>query len=427
MTHPDDVARLREIKRLLERIQRLPTIAGMPANGLLDEPVNGLDTARHDGPANGFRNGHAGGHAGRQSGRADAFADRHLGPPHPSAAADLAPEPEPAGPPPRDPLPPPFDPVHGDGGRSDYWAADPMDDPAYDPADAPVAGSRALVLTRASAGGGLGFSPWVFIAATAVNTIVAAVLAVVITLGLARREQAPAETAKVAVAVKPSADGQSPADQAVPRPVELLPVGSAKEPLRLEAMKPARLPFVVRPDEAAQDSFILVLTGLPANATLSGAGRMGADTWHLSPGALQRLEIVVPEWSAAVYEVGVELRRTNGVLAAQTKLWLAVPPPPAPTPTSVSLDEAALKEMVRTGDKLLSRGDVVAARAMYERAAAMGSAPAALAMGTTYDPRRLWALGVFGMVGNKDRARQWYERADELGHPEAKARIKALQ
>ena len=66
---------------------------------------------------------------------------------------------------------------------------------------------------------------------------------------------------------------------------------------------------------------------------------------------------------------------------------------------------------------------------MYEKAAAMGSAQAALAMGATYDPRRLWALGVFGMVGNKERARHWYRRADELGHPEARRigrRCKAL-
>jgi TPR repeat protein len=70
---------------------------------------------------------------------------------------------------------------------------------------------------------------------------------------------------------------------------------------------------------------------------------------------------------------------------------------------------------------------VAAARALYERAAAMGSAQAALALGATYDPRRLWALGVFGMVGNKDRARKWYQRAEELGHPEAKSRISALK
>jgi hypothetical protein len=57
----------------------------------------------------------------------------------------------------------------------------------------------------------------------------------------------------------------------------------------------------------------------------------------------------------------------------------------------------------------------------------MGSAEAALAMGTTFDQRRLWSRGVFGMVGDKDRARHWYQRADDLGHPEAKARINALQ
>ena len=421
MKHPDDVARLREIKRLLERIQRLPRLAAMPIHGhmsgSMNGPMNGLDTAHHAGSAYGGRNGYAGGHADWDADyhEDDDESDGHVGPPHPTAEMGPAPEPArgPAGLPPLDPLPPAFDPAHGDSWRSDYWAADPIDHPRGD--------SRALVPTRSSAGGGLGISPWVFIAATAVNTVLAAGLAVVIALGMARRETAPVETAKVAVVVKPA--GQS--DPAVPRPLELLPVGSASEPLRLEALKPARLPFVVRPEEAVQDSYILVLTGLPAKAALSGASQLGTDTWHLPPGALQRLEIVVPEWSATVFEVGVELRHTNGVVAAQSKLWLEVPPPSAPT--GASPDKAALKEMVREGDKLLSRGDVVAARAMYERAAAMGSAPAALAMGTTYDPRRLWGLGVFGMVGNKERARQWYQRADELGHPDAKARLRALQ
>jgi hypothetical protein len=407
MSHPDDVARLREIKRLLDRIQRLPRIAAMPMNGPSAEPP--LEQVATGGPANGLLNGHF---------------DRRpaaIGPPHPIAEMDL--EPELAHKPVSglgsldaqlDPLPASFDArqrEEQDEARSDYWASDHA---ASEP--------RALVLARPPAAGGLGISPWVFIVATAVNTVVAAVLAIVITLGVARRDAGPVETEKVALAVKPAAEGQP---EPVPRPVELPPVGSAKQPLRLEALKPARLPFEIRPVEAMQDSYILLLTGLPANATLAGASRMGADSWHLPAGALQRLEIVVPEWSATVYEVGVELRRTNGAVAARSKLWLSVPPPP--TPTGASLDEAALKELVRSGDKLLSRGDVAAARAIYERAAAMGSAQAALAMGTTFDPRQLWALGVFGMVGNRDRARAWYQRADELGHPDAKARIVALQ
>jgi hypothetical protein len=43
-------------------------------------------------------------------------------------------------------------------------------------------------------------------------------------------------------------------------------------------------------------------------------------------------------------------------------------------------------------------------------------------LGSTYDPRLLWSRGVVGMVGNRERARQWYSRARELGYPDAKKR-----
>jgi hypothetical protein len=82
--------------------------------------------------------------------------------------------------------------------------------------------------------------------------------------------------------------------------------------------------------------------------------------------------------------------------------------------------------LLAKADRLLEKGDIVAARAVYQRAAEMGSAAAALTLGATYDPNRLWSLGALGMVGNRDRARQWYARASELGHPEAKVRLLAL-
>jgi hypothetical protein len=366
MSTPDDATRLREIQRLLERIQQLPHVAGLPGNGL----PNGY----HDLPRG---------------------PTAEPGPPHDLIALSI------------DPVAPPL--------------LDPSDR-EHERQDLP----RALVPVpqqRPSAG----VAPWVFVVATAVNTVIAAVLAVVITLGVARRDQPPAAAEKVAAAPMPFRPAaESPRlEPPPPRHVELLAIGSPAEPLRLEALKPARLPLQVRPLEAMQESYILILSGLPANTALSGASRMGADSWLLSPGTLQQLEIVVPEWSASMIEVRAELRRTNGAVVAQSKLWLAVPPPPAPQGTALS--ESAIKEMVKNGDRLLSRGDVAAARALYEKAAAMGSAQAALALGSTYDPRRLWSLGVFGMVGNKERAQQWYRRAAELGHPEAKARIAALQ
>jgi hypothetical protein len=369
MTNPEDVARLREIKRLLDRIQQLPNIAGMPANGAL----------------NGF----------------------HPEPPRPPPPAlALAPDPELD----LDPDPTTERPV--------LSAELPrFGTPARDGSDT----SRALVPVEPRARTGV--SPWVFVIATVANAAIAAVLAVVITLGMARRDAPPPEAEKVAVSAAPVPE--PPREPPAPRLVELLPIGAPGEPLRLEVAKAMRLPLQVRPEEAVQESFILILSGLPAKARLTGASRMGADSWLLPPGALQQIELVVPEWSASVIEVGMELRRTNGTVVAQSMAWLAVPPPQVPEGTK--LDESAVKELVRSGDRLLGRGDVTAARALYERAAAMGSAQACLALGSTYDPRRLWSLGVYGMAGNKERARHWYERARQLGHPEAKERIAALR
>jgi hypothetical protein len=419
MSNPDEVAKLREIKRLLDRIQQLPHIAAAGAGngvhngylaGSLHSPAADDGNGVHDGyyadsryaPAagNGVYNGF---HADVSDAPATAASN--------GAHGGLYPQARPSSAVVHDPEPPPF-------------PAGSLSSLAFRE-ERHIGEARALVPIQTSATTGI--SPWVFVTATAVNTIIAAVLAVVITLGVGRRESG--EVAPAAMAGKEDArTAAKPKHLAEPvlvRPIDLLPIGSRSEPLRLEAMKPSRFPLEVRPEEAMQASYILVLTGLPANATLSGATRMGSDSWLMAPGALRQLEITVPEWSASVIELGVELRHANGTVAAQGKAWLAVPPPPVPQ--GAKLDQTAIKDLLQRGDRLLGRGDVAAARAVYERAAALGSAQAALVLGSTYDPGRLWSLGVFGMVGSKERARHWYQRADQLGHPEAKDRLKALR
>jgi hypothetical protein len=210
------------------------------------------------------------------------------------------------------------------------------------------------------------------------------------------------------------------------RAVDMRQIGSPEQPLRAEPRKPARLPLQLQPEDAGLDTFILVLAGAPTGTTLSGASRIGSDTWLLPPNSASRLEITIPEWSASVYEIAMELRRTNGVVAAQSKAWIAVPPPNAQSPVGTRVDEAAARDLVSRGDQLLDRGDVVGARGAYQRAAEMGNGAGALALGSTYDPNLLWSLGALGMVGNKERARQWYSRADTLGHPDAKNRLRVL-
>lgn len=301
---------------------------------------------------------------------------------------------------------------------------------------APAGHTEEFLAGRSGSGRNATLSPWLFVLATALNTIVVAVLAVVITLGVVRQgaqyepplakgpSNAGPRAADFAAAAPPP--GNPTQIMSLTRGMELQTIGSPDRPLRLQALRPARFPLQIQPDEAQQETFILVLSGLPARTTLSGAERISSDSWLLQPGSIGKLVITVPEWSASPIEVGIELRRTTGEIAARSKAWFALSAPQQSAAAGTTVDQAALKEVTLRGDQLLSRGDVVAARALYLRAAEMGSGPAALALGTTFDPNRLWSLGVFGMVGNKERAQQWYTRADQLGHPEAKARLKTL-
>jgi hypothetical protein len=273
-------------------------------------------------------------------------------------------------------------------------------------------------------------SPWLFVMATALNTMVASVLAVIITLGVVRQERAdslPRDAtlasayARPAVAVRETTLPSAPLQQ-----ISVPPIGSPSQPLRLEPQKPTSLPLQIRPEEAANDPFILTLSGAPAGTILSGAIQMSSDTWFLSPGSANLLEITLPEWSTSVFEMTIALRRTNGLMAAQTKAWLAVPPPASRLPASPKIDDAAAKDFLARANRLLDKGDIVGARTIYQRAAELGSGSAALALGATYDPNRLWSLGVLGLLGNRERARQWYLRASEMGNLEAKDRLAAL-
>jgi len=321
---------------------------------------------------------------------------------------------------------PPYSPPHAPRGSSRQ--ADQQDAPfdSYEGAALKRARSRAPSI-----------SPWLFVMATALNTMVASILAVIITLGVVRQERSEVRSdvpprdaalasayARPAVAVRSETAAPSVAWQQI----SLRPIGAPNQPLRLEPQRPAQLSLPIEPEEAANEPFILALSGAPPGTLLSGATQISSDTWFLSPGSANRLEIALPEWSTSVFEITLTLRRTNGLLAAQTKAWITVPPPPSrlPVPASPKIGEATVRDLVARADRLLEKGDIVGARAIYQRAAELGDASAALALGATYDPNRLWSLGALGLVGNKERAKQWYQRASELGHREAKARLSAL-
>jgi type II secretory pathway predicted ATPase ExeA len=98
-------------------------------------------------------------------------------------------------------------------------------------------------------------------------------------------------------------------------------------------------------------------------------------------------------------------------------------PPAAPVASAPQLD---LGLLLSRGNAMLALGDISAARLFYERAAALGSAGAATALGNTYDAAFLASIQAKGIVADQAAALVWYRKAAALGDTEAARQLNRL-
>jgi TPR repeat protein len=82
--------------------------------------------------------------------------------------------------------------------------------------------------------------------------------------------------------------------------------------------------------------------------------------------------------------------------------------------------------LLSRGDAMVALGDVVAARLLYQRAAALGSARAATAVGKTYDPRFLASIHASGIAADRTVAAAWYRKGAASGDTEGADRLAGL-
>src|SRR5262245_28057388 len=97
------------------------------------------------------------------------------------------------------------------------------------------------------------------------------------------------------------------------------------------------------------------------------------------------------------------------------------------TKASRVLDPEEIKLFMKQGEQFIAAGDVVTARIVFQRAAEAGDANAAMALGATYDPIVLANLGVAGLGANVEKARIWYQKAENLGSTDATRRLAILE
>ena len=93
---------------------------------------------------------------------------------------------------------------------------------------------------------------------------------------------------------------------------------------------------------------------------------------------------------------------------------------------ATQLDAEEIAALINRGTDSLKSGELVSARLLLRRAAEAGSASAALMLGTTFDPLVIQQLGAIGVVPDVAQARQWYEKAVELGSDAASQRLAKL-
>jgi hypothetical protein len=218
-----------------------------------------------------------------------------------------------------------------------------------------------------------------------------------------------------------------------------------------------------------------IITGFAPGTTLSMGEGYGSNAWRVTVGDLPKLQAHLPQNYSGSMDLVVELRRGDAMVidrrsirfeAANPKLALATmgrPQQPAPvqgigpasiqtpsrsgeetviaalprntTPPAVEepaapparqMDPAEIAVLMKRGEELVKTGDLAGARLLLQRAADARHAGAAFALATTYDPIMLKQMPVLGVSGDVKLARQWYERARDLGIREATGRLEAL-
>jgi hypothetical protein len=153
---------------------------------------------------------------------------------------------------------------------------------------------------------------------------------------------------------------------------------------------------------------------VPKTALPEGTASIKLDAGHTSMPVLKPAQ---PEASASADLKGgqgsVPLSKSAlPEVTASVQVDAGHPPMPPMEPS-----EAAL--LLQKGRDLVRSGDISAARLVFQRLADSGSAEAALALASTYNPDYLAAHHFVGMRGDRATARALYQRAKELSSADA--------
>jgi hypothetical protein len=253
-----------------------------------------------------------------------------------------------------------------------------------------------------------------------------------------------------------AADGIRVAQQAEPR----ITVAST---ILAESATQASLAIAVGPSDTLPPNSFIRLRGLPPRVSLSVGHAITSGVWAIPLFGLTTLKVNIPAGVLGRSEIVVSLVTIDGTQLAEANTALVVgpsamlnpasgpglaaaepksagaPAPPVPIPASRSQRgtppsapvlsaeaRAHAEHMLAQGERYLEQGNITPARQFFRKAAEAGLARGAIRLATTYDPVELRRMKAQGALADAAEARKWYERARDLGAPDAEERLARL-
>lgn len=231
----------------------------------------------------------------------------------------------------------------------------------------------------------------------------------------------------------------------------------------------ARLPIKLTPDNAVPSQAMVLIRGLPASVRLNHGRNFASGVWAVKHSVLDDLRIVAAPDIREDTHLVVSLVTLDGNYLSNVLARLRIVPPVASAeaasdaqqapgsedqsratdvlPTlALEPDERAaagsrpdatasltgeqpadpldltdqdvekILKLMQKGDQYLFEGKIAAARRFYQYVAEMGWPDGAAAIGRTYDPEHLKKFSILGGIEpDPAQARQWYDKARELG------------
>lgn len=178
----------------------------------------------------------------------------------------------------------------------------------------------------------------------------------------------------------------------------------------------------------ATEGAVLFIGGLAPGSALSAGRPIGGNGWRLSAAEFENAVVTPPRGFAGIMDLVLELRLADDSVADRRTLrveW-AARTPSQPSFVGRRLDAGEVTALLKRGGQFAAKGDLAAARLLFQRAAEAGDPRAAFALAETYDPIALQRWGEHGFAPDIAMARTWYERAKEFGSSEAAQRLQTL-